>query len=364
MHVREMQLSDYAAVQKVRQENGLTVLSLEEWNHLNRDNPFVSPEDPVPIGWILEDDREGVVGIYGNFPGRYGWRSQELRAGISHSWAVNRGHRKGSLLLVARYLGQKNVHLLINTSANVEAGRVFETLKALRVPQPDFHWILVWIFRYSAFVESVLRYKKVRGAGYLKPFLAAGLKGMDRLARRNRWKAFSGRVRRIDEFDERFDGFWKQLCASSRQLMAVRHRRALEWHFHLGQREGRIAIFIYETAGRMQGYLILRREEDPALALCRQRVVDLQVLAPGEEALQELFAAAADFARQSGAQILEVVGLSALKRRSLEALAPHRRRMTTWPFWYCAVQPVTGADFRNPEVWDPTLYDGDSSVWR
>ena len=92
MHVREMQIGDYAAVQRVRADNGLVGKSPEFWRHL-RCNPHRSQPDSPPIGWVLEDGNGTIVGIFEFYPVRCrshggrvaGWRIR-LRSTRSTGW--------------------------------------------------------------------------------------------------------------------------------------------------------------------------------------------------------------------------------------------------------------------------------------
>ncbi|MGD0652991.1 MAG: hypothetical protein ABSA16_01480 [Thermoguttaceae bacterium] len=363
MQVREMQFDDYAAVDDVRIRNGLLPESIEHWEHLNKNNPFSPADSHVPMGWVLENDKGKIVGIYGNLPLAYEWNGQRLLAGVSHSWAVNPEYRQASLLLVSEYLQQKNVDLLINSSANKDTARIFEMMKAHRLPTPYYDEVLTWIVNYPECIVAALRYKR---AGVLKLLgypLGLGLKTMDFLLRRNRFGRVPACVRQIDDFDERFDVFWAHLCQDQNILTAVRNREAMAWHFKFILREKGALILILEDQGRMAGYIILLRQYIKKLGLVRYRVADLKVLGQNAEYVEMLMKATLQKAREHNIDLVEVVGLRPFKRKILERFRPYRRKLPGWPFWFKVVKPIQGLDLDNVEVWDPSPFHGDEIFW-
>jgi hypothetical protein len=338
-------------------------MSAEQWEHLLRSNPFNSEQAPVAHGWVLEDDRGSIVGIYGNYPFGYQWDGKSLIAGISHSWAVDEEHRRHSLGLFIAYQRQRNVHLLLNTSANREAARVQEVMKTQRVPVSYFSRILLWILNYPEYIAGMLRYKSVPLRGIFKYPIAAGLWSWDRFSRVNALPSSSVEVQSLPDFDERFDHFWIRLREQRNILRAVRAREALAWHFRYAMKEKRLKIFVVERAEGMVGYLLLIRQDLPQTGWRRYRIADLQAIYPDPVLMEALLSAALRYAKEKKAHLLEAVGLDSIKRGILERLRPHGRRMTNWPAWYQAVQDIPGLNFETPEIWDFSLYDGDATIW-
>ena len=60
--------------------------------------------------------------------------------------------------------------------------------------------------------------------------------------------------------------------------------------------------------------------------------------------------------------MLEAVGFHAELRAALEALAPWRRQLTSWLFFYKALDPQLDADLTSPAAWNPSFFDGDGSL--
>ena len=45
---------------------------------------------------------------------------------------------------------------------------------------------------------------------------------------------------------------------------------------------------------------------------------------------------------------------------SFDRLAPYRRRLPNWPFYYHAPDPTLAAELCKPQAWDPSEFDGDA----
>jgi hypothetical protein len=363
MKIRELQFDDFQAVQDIRRRNGLGSLKRDFWNHLLRDNPFLSPESPIPHGWILENDAGSAVGTFGNFPAHYEWNGRTLVVGVAHTWAVDAEYRRYSLGLLQSYHKQSHVHFLLHTSANSEAAHIQKVVKTNPIPVPYFGDILLWVLSYREFVAGVLRYKKAPAIAAAKYPLAAGLWGWDRFRRLGRSLKPDFRAAMLNGFDERFDVFWEKLRQTPGKLRAVRTREALEWHFYIALSDKRLKAFIIERPEGIVAYLLLLRADLPQTGWHRYRIADLQTLYPEPGLVESLLASALDYAREQKAHVLEAVGLDAFPRETLEHLRPLRRSMTVWPAWYRVARPVEGLDFENPEVWDFSLFDGDATIW-
>ena len=60
--------------------------------------------------------------------------------------------------------------------------------------------------------------------------------------------------------------------------------------------------------------------------------------------------------------MVEAVGFHAGLRAALEDLRPWRRRLSSWLFFYKAVDPELDAELNNAAVWNPSFFDGDGSL--
>ena len=59
--------------------------------------------------------------------------------------------------------------------------------------------------------------------------------------------------------------------------------------------------------------------------------------------------------------MLEHNGCDVPKFDAFDRLAPHRITKAAWSFYFVTSDPVLSAALAEPEVWDPSEYDGDAS---
>lgn len=359
MRVREIMLSDYTQVMAVRNRNGMGTEPKADWEHFWTRNPFRCAD--MPMGWLLEDADGHAVGIFLNVPVGYEWNGHPLRAVAASVWVVDPDHRGSSLMLAARFFAQKNVDLFLNTTANHEAGLVFEAFKGQRVPHPTYDRALFWITGYRRFAASVLRKKHVPGTVIFWPALALGLWGLDIVRLRRRHHNVGQRVRRLSDFDERFDTLWDRQRHRTDQLLPVRSREALAWHFHAGLRRGQATILAVESAGRLAGYAVLIRRDREDIGLTRLLVGDLQLADDSTQTVLDLLHAALQVGREQGVAMLEVHGFSGTTRTVLAASAPHRRQLPNWPFYFKARSADLHESLCAASAWCPCPFDGDAS---
>src|SRR5205085_1089028 len=124
---------------------------------------------------------------------------------VASAWAVDASHRRASLQLATAYFRQRNVDVLLNTTA-VEAtsGKAFLAFGADRVPQPAYTEELLWVTGYRGFAAGQLRKKGVPAADAVSYPAAAALWIGDAALRRNSFlRARADGVRQADGFDER-----------------------------------------------------------------------------------------------------------------------------------------------------------------
>jgi len=66
--------------------------------------------------------------------------------------------------------------------------------------------------------------------------------------------------------------------------------------------------------------------------------------------------------RREGIHMLECIGFAPDKQRVIEALAPHRRKLSSWRYFYKATNRQLAQTLKDPGVWDPSCFDGDASL--
>ncbi len=91
------------------------------------------------------------------------------------------------------------------------------------------------------------------------------------------------------------------------------------------------------------------------------RLVDYQTLEPDVELLPDLLALALARCEAEAICVLDRPGVGLLKMRAFDEFARHRRKQS-WSFFYRAPDQSLAGALRQPEVWDPSEYDGDASL--
>lgn len=364
-NLRVMRVEDYPQVQKLEAAHSLLTLSPDDWRQIWLDNPLLARlGDSWPMGWVLENSSGGIVGSLANVPTAYAYRGRTLIAAVGRAWVVAPEYRGLALWLMDAYFNQENVDLFLCNTVNALAAAAFASLNSPRFPLGDWNSAAYWITHYRGFAATALRIKKIPLGGLLAPPVAAAIKLYDVFrGRKPRPSVASVQVSEAAGFDERFDGFWKELVAQNPgKMLCVRDRSTLAWHFAGPLRCGDGWILTAVRSGLIRAYAIFKRQDHPPSGLRRVRLVDYQSLDHDADLLSPLL----DFAlRRCVAEkihTLEHVGCDLPKMKTFDALAPHRRRLGSWPCYYTAPDPALAEELRNPDVWDPSSYDGDASL--
>lgn len=365
--LREARFEDHAQISALEAKFDLLPKSFPEWVHLWTENPaYRGLHGEFPIGWVLETGDGAIVGYIGNIPRQYEFQGRKLLAAVTRAWVVDVAYRSYALSLFAAYFGQRSVDLFPNTSVNDVAARAYNTLFA-GGPAPVGAWdqSLFWITAYRGFSESFLRRKVRRIARPLSYPLAPAVFLFDKLKTRS----FSAKPSTVSAvpcqgFDERFDGFWAALREKKcHKLLAVRSREALAWHFKFALLQNSAWIYAIENNHALAAYAIFYRRDGPR-GLTRMRLADFQCLE--DEHAPHLLAAMLQSAlhrcRCESFHMLEVIGFQQRLAKALELFPPHCRPLPSWRYFCKAKDPELAAQLKNPEAWDPWLYDGDSSL--
>jgi hypothetical protein len=353
---------DYAGVNDLMQRHGLETKAFEEWKHIWEYNPVLTKRtEPWPIGWALENNSK-LVGFLANIPTFYSCSGRRWLVTTASGWVVDEPHRARSIALLARYFLQKDVDLFLNTTARIEAGKVFEAFKAKRMPLSSYEDALFWITAPRAVVRGFLIKRSIPGAGPLS--LPLGLAMMAVLFLRSSKIPQFGAVREIASFDARFDVFWNELRQRSTKLVSWRDAETLNWHFKYALAGKRARILILEANDTLVAYAVLYRQDSPGLGLKRYRLADFQCLdnSETEHAFGALLGHSLGLCRQEGVHMVEAIGFSPEKRAAFESFAPLRRKMDCWPFYFKSRQPEVETALSTASVWDPCIYDGDGSL--
>lgn len=359
LKLREAAFADYPQISEVTARCGLRMRDYEEWRHVWCNQP----EFPAgwPIGWVLENGAGRVVGSVGNIPLAYELGGRKLRAAASHNWVVDEEYRGYALLLIDEFFNQANVDLFFSTTVNREAVEAYRMFDSPEVPRGNWDRAAFWITNYRGFAESALREKGWKFAAALSFPVGAALRIRDGFSG-TRLNATGIEVREETGFDQRFDVFWERLRAKNREiLLGTRTREALQWHFENSLRRNETYILTVSEGSRPESsrivaYSIFYRKDAPEVDLKRVRLVDYQCLNGDRRHLEAMLAKMLTICRRDRVHMLEDVGCT------IDAVrAPHVRTLPSWLFYYKANGPLVET-LRDPAMWRPSLFDGDSTL--
>jgi len=361
--VRETEFRDYTQIAALESHYGLHPKRREEWTDLWVRNPLYRKISHWPLGWVCEDGDHQIVGSVANIPLLYELGDRTLIAATSRALVMDSTYRAYSFSLLSRFFNQKNVNLFINTTVNAKAEKLQEVFRASHVPAGAWDRSAFWITNYRAFTASLLTRKKMPGATILSYPLSAALFARDTVN-----KALWAQGDRIEvefckQFDCRFDTFFDRLRKSYPcRLLASRSSSLLDWHFKHAFSANRVWVLTVSRGQELSAYAILCRQDNPELGLERMRLVDVQTLPGHEGLLRPMLLRALKRCQDEGTHMLEAIGFSFEKQRLIESMSPHYRELASWRYFYKANDPDLAACLKDPQAWDPTCFDGDSSL--
>lgn len=356
---------DYPRIERLEASHGLLTMRGDHWLDLWRNNPVRSKRgDRWQAGWVLEDDSGKLVGSLANVPTMYTYQGRELVAATGRAWVVEPEYRGVALWLMEEYFLQERVDLFINTTVNALAVDAFCTYGSARVPLGDWETAWYWVTGYRGFAASALRIKGVGRGGLLAPVLAAALRVKEAVTAKSLpGSPSASTLKWVDDFGPEFDGFWAELVRNNpEKLLAIRDVPTLRWHFAGALGERTVWVLTARRNGLLRAYCILKRQDHPPSGLVRMRLADYQNLDHDRDTLSTLLRESLRRCAAEGIHVLEHVGGDLPKMAGIDRFAPYRRKLHSWPFYYKAIDPEVEAALRKPEVWDPSAFDGDTSL--
>ena len=303
-----------------------------------------------------------IVGSLFNIPSLYSFKGRELICANGRGWVVAPSYRGLGLWLMGEYFGQSNVDLFVNTTVGPNAEPMIASL-AKCVPLGDFQTVAYRPIRYRTFAEKQLRKMGVPAAGLLALPTAAALRIKGALQLRSFPSVpASVTIESATAFDRRFDVFWaEQMSQNPDKLLSARDAKALSWHYSASMRHGQVWILTATRQGLLRAFCVLKRT-DLKLPTRRMRLVDFQTLDPLDNLLPGLLRLAQQRAIAEGFDVIEHLGCGLPKMRDFEVFAPYRRTLPCKPYYYRAANAQLATQLARPEAWDPSTYDGDSSL--
>lgn len=371
--IREARLADCVAIATLQRRNGLgppgpvdPAEATAGFRHLFVDNPALHAGLPNPSpGWVLEDERR-VVGYLGSIPTLYRYGTTTLMGAAATAFVTDPPFRSLSLFLANKFLRQKNVDLLLDTTATDRVGKLLSALKAAPIPSRELQTVLYWVTHSRGFLRSALLKKGLSAAAAtsLGAALAPSL-FFDRILRSRRIRSSTSRfdvtVTGCAGIDSRFDDLWERTSHGPKRLLSHRSAAILRWHFDETSCSRRVQIIGCKAAGELRGYLALTQEDSPPIGLVRKRVADLFVEDDDPAALHELLAAAYELARRDGAHVLEVLGFPSVIRQRFHRWRPYVRSLP-WCAYYHKIPNRKLREELRDEEWYVTGLDGDTSL--
>lgn len=334
------------------------------WRQMWVDNPAMKDAKVKPmIGKVLEQNG-AVVGFFGNIPLRYFFGGERVSLNAAIHWGVSKEARTETKRLADAYFDQPGADVLLVTTTNRAAGRLFLENGYIPVPQPDYDQALYWITGAAGFLEAALRKKGI--PSFLAITLAAiggGLAdGAMAVARRlPKGASHLVEVISVGEIDDSFDDLWAIKQGEATRLLACRSTDSLRWHFGNAALAQRCQFLVYRDNG-LKGYAAVLRQDSPEIGLKRLRVVDLFIAGDDVAVMDALLCKAYALAKQTGCHVLEVIGLPAAVRRQIYRHRPFIRRMPTWPLYYKPGNDQLAGRLEQETAWYVTPYDGDTSL--
>lgn len=366
--LRTAELSDFTSVARLGQRLGQGADSVENWKRLWIDNPAVQSGLAVSrIGWVLESGGT-VVGFFGTIPLLCEFQGSTLVAAASCRFAVDPEFRSFSHLLVSSFLRQKDVDLLLNTTATPAAGKMMTASKASPLPQEDYGKVLFWVLDSRGFMESVLRKLNTRPSLAAAGSLAGGIALGTEMRLRGRIpeaakSSYTVSEYRIDDLPAELDDFCEEQMRNTNRVLGKRDASILRWHFAppRSKRVSRILICRYRE--RIAGYAVTRQELNSENGLRRSLVADLLTACDSPEVIQALIAGAYTSAKRAGSHALEVIGFPRIIRQMLLQWNPYLREYPSNPYFFKARDRALHQTLLNPDRWYACPFDGDATLW-
>ena len=356
--VLELGRDDYSYVTRLETLYGLESRSYDEWIHLWDSNPaYRGMSSEWPRGWVLATHDHQIVGHLGNIPLWYEIEGRKLLAAASHAWVVDAKFRNYSILLLDRCFKQRNVDLYLCTSANHQSSGILSMFNSARVPAGSWDESIFWITNYVGFLRSWAAMKSQRFSRRPSKDLPNASGDLQPGTRNH------GGVEYQKSFDQRFELFWQELRREQPgTLLAVRSQEVLQWHFKYALAKNRIWILTIAEGSRLLAYSIFSRQDNREYGLERMRLIDFQSLQGSSSLLLPMIESALGRCREARIHMLECIGLRPELHKLLTPLRPRRRHLPSWLYYYTAHDPELAARLRSPDIWNPSCFDGDSSL--
>ncbi len=354
VRIRPASFEDAPAIRLLNQRNAMGDLDTVAWREGWEKYPFAAEFRDVPIGWVLESDDGTIVGNLDNIQLLYEVGGGRIKGAVAAGWVVDPAHRGKSLQLLNAFLRQKSIDLCLVDSAAPATAQILTAMKIARIPLPDYGTPCFWAVRPRGFAGAALARRSVPAAKLLAWPAGLAVHARDIYRRSGRGRVMS-KVRRIREFDDRFDDLWHNIRTSSTTLRAIRTRAVLEWRFRAELAGGRAAILVAEKEGERVGYAVLVRRGGYGMDL--YDVADLQCVGDDASSVKDLLLGSIEIARRDGVDAVKFLTGTTSKRSVAEALHPYTYLVPHWQLYYKPATLEIGSLLSGGDVWDISWFD-------
>jgi len=364
---RRVCFEDYEQIAALQKRNGLETKPRDEWEHLWTHNPERAKFPDWPMGFVIENEQKQVVGYTAWIPLSYHFEGRELSSASGWGMAVDIPYRGHTPALMRRVVNPETGEFLLDASAKPNVARILDrTLERKkiggRIPAGDWDNAWFWITNYRGFLGSAVASRGLPQVlsypGAFALWLRDSFRGGHSWAKRNH-----SQLEVCSAFDARFDEFWEELKRTyPKRLLATRSKEVLQWHFRYAMAANKVWIVAITDKSRIIAYSIFRRQDNPKLNLTRMRLIDFQSLNPDNQLVIPTLAWALRQCQREQIHMLEAYGFRADKQRVINSLSPLRRPLPAWCFFYVTFSPELKRKLQDPEVWDPSHFDGDESL--
>lgn len=382
--IREATYNDYIGLKKLWIRNGLHKDEGYNYEYNNDDpeynvwidsfetNPVIKMGNVAwPIGWVLVNNENSIVGSFMNIPNVYSFRGKQYLGASGSGWAIDADYRNHSLLLLNKYARQDNVDLLVTTTPANKTQRVFSTIfknKYLTIDTLYTKYFLV--LDYSVFKSETYRKYFIQSIDnrILKrmfnalPYSSYSL--YDRICKRG---VFSGEINKHihivkqTEITNAFDNLWRALTDKyNDRFIAIRDAEYMRWYIKDKLTDGSASLhFIYKDS-ELIGYALFHYKIIKNLNVAF--FTDLQLLDEKPMYLKNLLRIMRSEFKEKNIQIVEIVGFHQQKREIFNSMYPYRRK-TSYPYiFYVFKNKELMNEINQVEVWDPTFLEGDATL--
>jgi hypothetical protein len=362
---REVEFADCSKVSALKHRHRLSFDSASNWHRLWRDNPAIEDSERMPMGWVLEGD-EGLVGYLGNIRLRCFYLGKALKVATSHGLIVEPGYRAHAATLVAAYFRQSDVDLLVSTSANESANKIYQAFRARPLPQADYDTVLFWVIDPHGFLVAVKRKLQLNGTlatigTRVMSWLLHAEKSLRQRQPCRRSQIYKLRELSPSAIDSDFDAFWRKKLATATGLIADRSAATLRWHFDVTGDQRKPTIVRCDYSGRMVGYAVVLTDTVDG-GLKKASIVDMLVEDEDSSVSQQLLIAAFEYARRTDHHVLELLGFPRAIRKICESWNPYTRRFPSSPYLFKATDHRMHISLESEDAWYATPYDGDATL--